>query len=410
VRQPEEFTITNHNLAPRLSLSWDPWGDGKTKVMGSWGRYYGKLFLNNMVLEQGPDTVSRSYLFDEDGVDDRFLPDNRLGKLSSQAALSVMQVDRSLATPYSDEWTAGLEREIAPEISMSLRYISRDYHKQLQDIDINHHLEIDPGTGRLSDQFGLAYTDPSRGTSSNVPNGAADLFIENFYFNRIKRLGNYNEQAYRAWEIELVRRLKRKWEMEASYTYSKAEGQAESALSNLGDDAALAEWEKGYLDYDQRHVIKLNAVTFLPGDWRLGGTASWESGLPYSQVIYYSDADDGGYIQQRLFFGQMQASGFEFTRGGRNTRRNHARYLFNTRLMKSFVIKKASASAFFEIYNLLNTDDLRVRQMVAIPPQPKCTLPAGCAGFEDDFSPGYTNVDGTRDFGRRFQIGFQVDF
>jgi hypothetical protein len=208
----------------------------------------------------------------------------------------------------------------------------------------------------------------------------------------------------------MVRRLKRKWELEASYTYSKAEGQAESALSSLGDDPSLAEWETGYLDYDQRHVIKLNAVTFLPGDWRLGGTASWESGLPYSQVIYFSDADNGGYLQRRLLFGQMEASGFEFTRGGRNTGRNHARYLFNTRLMKSFVIKKASASAFFEIYNLLNTDDLRVTQMVAVPPQRACHNVQGCPGQADTYAPGHASVDGTRDFGRRFQIGFQVDF
>jgi hypothetical protein len=363
-----------------------------------------------MVLEQGPDTVSRSYLADFDGVDERFLPDNRLGTIIFQSALSAYQVDRSLATPYTDEWTAGVEREIAPEISMSLRYINRDYHKQLQDIDLNHRLKVDPNTGQLADRFGLAYTDPFSGGTSNLPNGAADLYIQNFYFNRVKRLGNYNEQTYRAWEIEMVRRLKRKWELEASYTYSKAKGQAESALSNLGDDPALTEWETGYLDYDQRHVIKLNAVTFLPGDWRLGGTASWESGVPYSQVIYYSDADDGGYAQRRLFFGQLEASGFNFDRGGRNVHRNHARYLFNTRLMKSFVIKKASASAFFEIYNLLNTDDLRVRQMIAIPPHRKCFNVNGCTGEADTFAPGYVQVSGTRDFGRRFQIGFQVDF
>jgi hypothetical protein len=73
------------------------------------------------------------------------------------------------------------------------------------------------------------------------------------------------------------------------------------------------------------------------------------------------------------------------------------------------VIKKASASAFFEIYNLLNTDDLRVRQMIATPPHRTCFSRNGCTD-EDDFAPGWVTVNGTRDFGRRFQIGFQVDF
>jgi hypothetical protein len=410
VRQPEEFQITNSNLAPRLSLSWDPWGDGKTKVMGSWGRYYGKLFLNNMVLEQGPDTVVRSYLSDSDGVDENGIPDNRIGLPIFQSALSATQVDRSLATPYTDEWTAGLEREIAPEISISLRYISRDFHQQLQDVDLNHRLEIDPQTGQPADRFGYAFCDPFSKVCVNAPNGAADLYVQNFYFNRVKRLGNYNEQTYHNWEIELVRRLKRKWELEASYTYSKAQGQAESALSNLGDDPSMVEWERGYLDYDQRHVIKLNAVAFLPHDWRLGGTASWESGLPFSEVLPYQDTDDAGYTQRRLIFGQLEAGGFDFTRGGRNTRRNNARYLFNTRLMKSFVVRKASASAFFEIYNLLNTDDLRVHQLVATPPYFSCFGPPSSCPHNGNPAPGIVRMDGTRDFGRRYQVGFQIDF
>src|SRR4029453_16995980 len=68
-RRPENFDVSNSNLAPRLSLSWDPWADGKTQVIASWGRYYDKLFLNTMSLEQGPDTVTRVYKADLDGVD-----------------------------------------------------------------------------------------------------------------------------------------------------------------------------------------------------------------------------------------------------------------------------------------------------------------------------------------------------
>src|SRR5207249_11570863 len=39
-RRPAQFRITNANLSPRLSLSWDPWADGKAKAFVSWGRYY----------------------------------------------------------------------------------------------------------------------------------------------------------------------------------------------------------------------------------------------------------------------------------------------------------------------------------------------------------------------------------
>ena len=198
VRHPEAFQISNSNLAPRLSLSWDPWADGKTMAFGSWGRYYDKLFLNTMTLEQGPDNVTRTYQFDPDGLDNQGLPDNRIGRPLFQSSLSAFQVDRSLSTPYSDEWTAGFRRELAPEVLVSLRYINRNYHDQLQDIDINHHTKIDPLTGKPADVLGVPACPLSgSGSCSTSPNGAPDLYIDNFFFNRVYRLGNYNEQTYR---------------------------------------------------------------------------------------------------------------------------------------------------------------------------------------------------------------------
>jgi outer membrane receptor protein involved in Fe transport len=404
VRSPEDIQITNSNLAPRLSLSWDPWADGKTMVFSSWGRYYDKIFLNAVTLEQGPDTVSRTYLPDSNGYDFDGFPDHNLFIALAQSPLSAVQVDRSLATPYSDEWTAGFRRELAPEVLVSLRYVHRDYHNQLQDIDINHRTAIDPTTGALADRLG----DPTclQGQAcQNVPNGAPDLYVNNIFLNRVLRLGNFNEQTYRGWEVEFVRRLKRKWQLEASYTYSVAQGDAESYLSEIGNDPALVEYEPGYLSYDQRHVVKLNAVAFLPGDWRLGGTITWASGLPYSARVYYRDLDDVGYYQNRIRYGQLGPRGYGITSEQRNNHRNNAAYLLNARVVKSFVIGKSSASAFLEVYNLLNSDTLTVSSIDQIP----ATFIYSGTGPPVQVPPT-SEVVGERDFGRRFQIGFQVDF
>ncbi|HEU5180556.1 MAG TPA: carboxypeptidase regulatory-like domain-containing protein [Candidatus Polarisedimenticolia bacterium] len=408
-RAPESFRITNSNLAPRLSLTWDPWADGRTMLFGSWGRYYDKLFLGTAVLEQGPDTVSRQYQFDGDWVNDYYLPDNGFGNPLFGSPSSAYQIDRGLSTPHSDEFTAGFRRELAPEVLVSLRYVNRKYHDQLQDIDLNHHTEINPATGKFTDLFGVADCDVRenhRTECTNLPNGAPDLYIYNLFFNRVMRLGNYNEQAYEGWELEFARRLKRRWQMEASYTFSKSRGDAESYRSTLGNDPALAEYEPGYLNYDQTHVAKFSAIAFLPHDWRLGGTATWASGLPYSNVVHYSDEDNVGYTQSRLLYGRVTNRGYGFTQEARNTHRNAPAYLFNTRVTKSFVMGKAAASAFMEIYNLLNSDDLRVYYLE--------NRRATVSYFRNDprpvIVPAKVLLVGEREFGRRFQIGFQIDF
>jgi hypothetical protein len=136
-------------------------------------------------------------------------------------------------------------------------------------------------------------------------------------------------------------------------------------------------------------VVKVNATAFLPGDWHVGGTAQWASGLPYSFVDEFVALDNVGYAQSRKRFGYVEPYQ-GFITEHRNSHRNHGVYNFNARAEKSFVIGKTSASAFFEVFNLLNSDDLRV---YTINPNRR-TLQA----------------DEERRFGRRFQIGVRLDF
>ena len=63
--------------------------------------------------------------------------------------------------------------------------------------------------------------------------------------------------------------------MQASYTWSKAEGDGEDFAQQLGDDRSLLEDEKGFQSYDQRHVVKVNATTITPWGFRLGAAVSW---------------------------------------------------------------------------------------------------------------------------------------
>jgi hypothetical protein len=400
-RQPEEIEISNNNLAPRLSVSWDPRNDGKSKVFASWGRYYGNLFLETVVGEQGPDTISPYYVYDQDGVNQFGLPDNQAGRVISYPPPSAYQVDRGLRTPFTDELTAGIYREIAPEVSVSLTYVRRDYRDQLQDVDVNHSTRRAPHCGTTTpagycDDFGGTVPplsgDPAPGPApiQTISDGYPDLFINNFNFNQIFRVGNYNVQDYSSYEVQLTRRLRRKWQLDASYVYSKATGQAESFHSESGNDPALTELKSGYLAYDQRHVAKFHAVAFLPSDWQIGGALTWSSGLPYSFVNRAPSTDNVVYSQTRRLFGRRDLNTGKFFPEQRNAHRNHAVYDINVRGQKNFVIGHVSAGAFFEVFNLLNTDDLRISEI-------------------DNFV-NSLQAEETRRFGRRFQFGVQMDF
>ncbi len=164
-------------------------------------------------------------------------------------------------------------------------------------------------------------------------------------------------------------------------------------------------FEFGPLNFDQRHTVRLNAITFLPGDWQLGSTVEWNSGFPFSTVTTALALDNFQFPQNRVLFGTAPVNPNVFADDGtptgkvfepetRNSQRNDSWYNINVLATKSFVLGRFNSRLFFNVENLLNSDDLTITS----------------------FNPGQSNTQGnlelvsTRRFGRRFGIGFQIEF
>jgi hypothetical protein len=149
----------------------------------------------------------------------------------------------------------------------------------------------------------------------------------------------------------------------------------------------------------------VNGSVFLPGDWQLGAAASWASGLPYSVVSKFFALDSADYPQYRTRYGYTAREGdrLKFVPLARNSERNAAVLDINLRARKNFVIGRTTAAVSLEVFDLLNTDDLHIYSYE----------PNRGEGFDLSTRAavsGPIQIDATRQFGRRFQIGFQVAF
>ncbi len=385
--------IANGNLAPRLSVSWDPLGDGRTKVFGTWSKYYDRLLLGHMVREQVSKSFTASWNL---GVVEGRIDQAEPGE-SSEAipdSPTILQVDHDLKTPSTIEWTAGVERELAPEWSVSFTFIRRRAFDLLQDIDVNHitcgefdsAFGVDPMAvcgdgGRLEeDQFGrLTFTEDGRVIAQ--ANGAVDLYVLNPFFNRVLRLGNFNDSRYSSAELILRKRLHRNWQMQVGFTLSRAEGDAEGATDFAGNDPATSDKVPGFLDYDQRHQLKWNAVAHLPHEVVLGGSILWASGFPYSVTVTSgSDIDDAG---------NTSLSRVSFPTGRKNDQRNPGYWVIDARLEKRIPAGSTYLTAFLTGENLLDSDYLRI-------------VSADRGDRE--------GLSGTRAFGRRWELGVSAQF
>ena len=385
-RTEEQFTLVNNNIAPRFSVSWDPWADNRTKIFATWSRFYDKLFLATLIPELGPDP--RTVVYSPNNQSASAVP-------LQTGRFTITQVDRGMKTPFTDELTLGFERELAPEWSILVSYVKRTGRDQLQDVDINHYVQDLNGDGVFDDNFGRvnevegdAGGDGGGDTGGGglalagyavTADGQPDLFALNPFFNQVLRVGNYNSSAYESLQLVVTRRLSRSWQMNGSYVYSEIVGDAETFLSGNGDDPGTVDDEFGPLNYDQTHRIIFSAVTFLPHGQSLGGTVEWTSGLPFSLIRQRESADSFGSFFFRTTYPTDQ----------RNDQRNEGRWLVNLNYKKNFVFGKANASVGVEVDNLLNTDDLRI--------------------FEVDQTQ-FLGVELDRRFGRRWQLSAQFYF
>jgi outer membrane receptor protein involved in Fe transport len=426
-RRLENINLNNTNLSPYLAFAWDPFKDGKSKISGTLRRQFGNIILAIPLTETDPASFF-SWITTQN-IDGRPVITD-LGSVDPTGA-DITIVDRGLKTPYQDEISLALERELWQETSIKVQMIKRRFKDQLQDIDINHApgdygrcvasgaggfiVESSPGTGsQLIDPYsGETYTDTVEGGGDGrlddcvgkliagepeegqnygpgnlfpIPDGLPDTYILNPSFGSVYLLGNYNTIDYTAYVLELVRRQYRGWQMEASYTWSRAIGDAEDYNQIEGDDRTTAQDERGFLSYDRRHAVKVNATTITPWGFRLGGAVQWLSGLPYS-IIDTTLATDSIPPNYSHLLTRSQRERRVYPTHQRNDQRNRSYWNFDVNAAREFNLKGGlNLQLRAEIFNLFNKDTLFVLQN------------------RDSF-----NFQ-VRDFGRRFQISTRLAF
>ncbi|MGH9869748.1 MAG: TonB-dependent receptor plug domain-containing protein [Candidatus Polarisedimenticolia bacterium] len=382
-REPGGFTIDDGSVSPRVGVSWDPWGAGRTKFFAHWGRYHDRLDPEAVLSESSPDTFT--FLFTA-GASGQILP----GAPSQAGSMASMRrVDHDLQAPWMDELSLGGEVSLGSAWRAGLTFVSRRAEDLLQDVDQNHYtcgqagiVGIDPaalcgdpnGVLRL-DRFGNPTFGPQ---PSGGPNGLVDLYTASPMYGSVLVVENADGIDVTSWEVSAVRSMNHNWQMRAGYTLSRARGEASGTFAAARDDVSVTADQRDWLEHDERHSLEAQAVWRLPAEVMLGGMLRWDSGLPYT--VYEApeaDLDSSGNSSVR----QVLPTGEAFDQ------RNEGRWRLDARLEKGFQIGKARASGFFSAQNLLDDDWLVVTSYTQ-------------GGYVTTF----------RDLGRRFEIGSTFSF
>jgi hypothetical protein len=341
----------NNNFGPRLAVSFDPAGNGRSSLHAAWGIFYDNQILANAQIGNGINGAA-------DGVRTRVLgipgsigawraPGHKLAEPTTPYPSLVISPDPGLQTPYSQQAAVGYDRAVGQTISVSADALFVRGHHQIGTIDYN---PVVPSLGtarRPNDVNGVA------GTSASV-----------------LQYTSFGETWYKGLTLSLNKRLSSNFQFLVSYTLSKAEdtstdfqsafivqdngrGRDPNNLTGLpiGFDPHS---EKGAATQDQRHRLVLSGLYQFPWQLQFSTIITAASGRPYTPLAgadLNGDGNGGASPPDRARTNPADAS----TSVRRNSETMKSQVIVDTRLSKRFTFGgRWAVDGIIDAFNLLN--------------------------------------------------------
>jgi hypothetical protein len=338
-----------NNYGPRLSVAYDPAGNGKSSLHAAWGIFFDNQILANAQVGAGINGVTLRTLVQRipASITAWKQPGHKLAEPTTPYPSLVISPDPGLQTPYSRQMAVGYDRAFGQSFSASLDGVWVRGKNQIGTIDYN---PVVPSLGagrRPNDVNNVA------GTSASV-----------------LQYTSFGETWYHGLTLSLNKRFSNNYQYLLSYTYSKAEDTStdfQSAfitmnngrgrdLNNLtglpvGFDPSL---ERGAATQDQRHRLVLSGMYQFPWQVQFSSIMTVASGRPYTPlagVDLNGDADGGAFPSDRARTNPADAN----TSVRRNSQHMNSQFIVDTRLSKRFTLGGSrSVDAIVDVFNLLN--------------------------------------------------------
>jgi hypothetical protein len=214
----------DNNWSPRLGATYDLFGNGKSKLFVSWGRFYAKVPNDLAARALSADAgATRVDYFDAQLT--RPIPQGTPAGTPSVtnhfvlAGVGASKIDPNSKSTYSNEFIGGVEFEVARSLSFGARYIHRNMAQILEDWQPAPIVAFDLGCpGAESVEYLLGNIGPNlpQFHCAGVPDAKFETPIH----------------KYDAVEVTLNRAFSDNWSLITSYRWSKLKGNFEGFFRN----------------------------------------------------------------------------------------------------------------------------------------------------------------------------------
>jgi hypothetical protein len=332
---------------PRLGVTYDLSGTGKTVVKANYGKYYwnpGADFVYN--IQPNASAWWKRYRWNDLNSNNRWEP-GELGALVDQRGGAVTEsLDPDLKDSYTNEFATFIEREVMANFGVRAGYVYRAQRDQYARVNINRPYEAftvpvsvpDPGPDNV------------RGNADDgAPITAYDLAQEFRGLPVINRQMNVESPAdYHTFEITGTKRMSNRWSLLASYGWTKSYDQAATIQGNAVRGNALPQSPNDKINAnDKGQLIYTRSTVKVNGTWN---SPFWD--ITMSPLIRYQQGIPFG----RTFASNLSYGSVRFLAEPLGTRRQDTILIADLRVEKTQTFGSRNISVFFDIYNMFNAN------------------------------------------------------
>jgi hypothetical protein len=123
------------NIMPRLGVSYDLLGNGRTAVKAYYGRFYNQ-FGSEILEASNQNALATQNVTWTDRNSNLQLDPGELGTIPVFAAGLFPPVDPNSPRPYSDEFNVGVEHQLRPNVAVGVSYHRRQHRDGLGIVDL----------------------------------------------------------------------------------------------------------------------------------------------------------------------------------------------------------------------------------------------------------------------------------
>ena len=291
-----------NNFGPRLGFAWDIPGNGKLAIRGG----YGLLYDNPDYQFGAPFQAAPPFNITASVLNTRFAdpwasatppipqpfpfrPRNP-GERFDFAALAPIKLgvyDPNFATPYTQQWSLQVQRQLSPNWLVEAAYIGSQGVRLLAQHQLNPAILTTTATS----------SDENFRRVLNIGN-PQDAQYRGAVFGSVTSEATDANSTFHSLQLSLARRFSNGFQVSNSYTWSHSIDNA-SSIDWGGTDVSTrtdsARADRGNSNFDVRHRYVLTYLYELPypnrvrasarqilAGWRISGITTMQTGLPFN--------------------------------------------------------------------------------------------------------------------------------